>query len=314
MALRAVKPEIVEPEKPKFMLSGKSGVGKTLFALSFPRPYLIDTEGGATREQYTKKLTAAGGAYFGKEQGSQNFDAVIDEIKALATQKHDYKTLIVDSFSHLYNTAAAIAEEKIGNDFGRDKKEANRPTRQLMRWLETIDMTVILICHHRDKWERRGRDIINTGSTFDGYDKMEYVLDLWLEVQKLGENRLMVVKKSRIQSFPESKEIPLDFSAFHDLYGGDVIDRDSQPVSLVSPENIELIKKLLEALNIDKETIEGWFEKAKVDRWEDFTEVQGKKIIDFCNKRLASVNPPASVPTPTDGKPTRRRSAVAGGV
>ena len=289
MALRAVKPEIVEPEKPKFMLSGKSGVGKTLFALSFPRPYLIDTEGGATREQYTKKLTAAGGAYFGKEQGSQNFDAVIDEIKALATQKHDYKTLIVDSFSHLYNTAAAIAEEKIGNDFGRDKKEANRPTRQLMRWLETIDMTVTLICHHRDKWERRGRE-------------------------KLGENRLMVVKKSRIQSFPESKEIPLDFSAFHDLYGGDVIDRDSQPVSLVSPENIELIKKLLEALNIDKETIEGWFEKAKVDRWEDFTEVQGKKIIDFCNKRLASVNPPASVPTPTDGKPTRRRSAVAGGV
>src|SRR3990167_6289005 len=109
MGLKAIKREIVEAEKPKFMLSGKSGVGKTLFALSFPKPYLIDTEGGATREQYTKKLTAVGGAYFGKDQGSQDFATVNEEIRTLATTKHEYKTLIVDSFSYLYMLAASIA-------------------------------------------------------------------------------------------------------------------------------------------------------------------------------------------------------------
>ena len=30
----------------------------------------------------------------------------------------------------------------------------------------------------KTKWERRGKDIIDAGSTFDGYDKLEYILDL----------------------------------------------------------------------------------------------------------------------------------------
>lgn len=171
--LKAVKPEVVKPSKPKFMISGKSGVGKTLFAISFEKPYFIDSEGGAVREQYMDRLLRAEGAYFGKEQGSQDFHMVIEEIKTLATSKHNYKTLVIDSFSKLYNMAAAIAEESVGNDYGRDKKEANKPTRQLIRWLEKIDMTVILICHQKEKWERKGKEIINVGSTFDGWEKLE---------------------------------------------------------------------------------------------------------------------------------------------
>ena len=101
MGLKAVKPEIVKPSKPKFMISGKSGVGKTQFALSFEKPYIIDTEGGAVREQYMNKLVEGKGAYFGKEQGSQDFKLVIEEIKSLATTKHEYKTLVLDSFSNL---------------------------------------------------------------------------------------------------------------------------------------------------------------------------------------------------------------------
>jgi|WetSurMetagenome_2_1015567.scaffolds.fasta_scaffold37234_1 hypothetical protein len=287
--LKAVKPEVIEPGKPKFMLSGKSGVGKTLFSLDFPKPYLIDTEGGATRPQYREKLTRVGGVYFGKEQGSQDFSTVIEEIKQLATTKHEYKTLIIDSFSHLYNTAAAIAEEKFGNDFGKDKKEANRPTRQLMRWLETIDMTVILICHQREKWERRGRDVINTGTTFDGYDKLEYVLDLWMEVQKIGQERIVVVKKSRIEGFPEAKEMPMDYKGFAELYGSSVIERVGAPVVLISSAQVEHIKGLVNALNISKETVETWFEKSKVEKWEELTEGQAKKFIDYCDKRLVGI-------------------------
>ena len=56
MALRAKKPEAVKVSKPKFLISGESGVGKTFFALDFPRPYLIDVESGATRPQYQEKL------------------------------------------------------------------------------------------------------------------------------------------------------------------------------------------------------------------------------------------------------------------
>ena len=102
MTLKAKQPEAVKVSKPKFLISGESGVGKTFFALDFPKPYLIDTESGATRPQYQEKLKKSKGVYFGKDEGSQDFNIVIEEIKELAKTKHEYKTLIIDSFSYLY--------------------------------------------------------------------------------------------------------------------------------------------------------------------------------------------------------------------
>ncbi len=287
--LKAVKPEVVVTPKPKFLISGRSGVGKTMFSLDFPMPYYMDVEGGAVRPQYRKKLVESGGVYFGKEQGSEDFHAVIEEIKSLATTKHSYKTLIIDSFSHLYLRAASIAEEKGGSEFGRDKKEANRPTRQLMRWLGTMDMTVILICHAKDKWERRGRDIINTGSTFDGYDKLEFEMDLWLEAQKMGNTRNLLVKKSRIEAFPEGKEFSLDYKEFSTLYGKEIIEKDSKPVDMATTDQAAKLRGLLDVVKIEPEIVAKWLEKAGVDKFEDMTAAQVNACIGLCEKKLADL-------------------------
>ena len=289
MALRAVKPEVVVTPKPKFLLSGRSGVGKTMFSLDFPRPYYMDVEGGAVRPQYRKKLVEVGGVYFGKEQGADDFGAVLDEIKTLATTKHEYKTLIIDSFSHLYLRAAALAEEKIGNEFGRDKKEANRPTRQLMRWIGEVDMTVLLVCHSKDKWERRGRDIINTGSTFDGYDKLEFDMDLWLEATKMGNTRTLVVRKSRIESFPEGKEFPLDYKEFATLYGKETIEKDSQPVEMATSELAKKLRDLLDVVKIEQDTVDYWLKKANAEKFEDMKLTQINGCIALCEKKLADL-------------------------
>lgn len=288
MALKAVKPEIIKPSKPKFMISGKSGVGKTLFALNFPKPFLIDTEGGAVREQYTEKLIASAGVYMGKEQGSQDFKTVIEQIKDLATSKHEYKTLIIDSFSKLYNVKRAEAEEAIGSDYARDKKEANKPTRQLIRWIEKLDMTVILVCHVIDKWERKGRDVTYVGTTFDGFDKLEYDLDLWIELQKIGQERSFIIKKSRVQTFPEGKELPLDFEKFCDLYGRDIIEAEAKPVTLATPEQVNLIKELLELLKIDQDEIDKWLAKGGADSWDEMPSDATDKCIQFCKKKIES--------------------------
>lgn len=290
MALKAVKPEVVVTPKPKFLISGRSGVGKTMFSLDFPMPYYMDVESGAVRPQYRKKLVESGGVYFGKEQGSEDFHAIIEEIKALATTKHPYKTLIIDSFSHLYNRAASIAEEKIGNEFGRDKKEANRPTRQLMRWLGAVDLTVILICHAKDKWERKGREIVNTGSTFDGYDKLEFDMDLWLEAVKMGNTRTLTVRKSRIETLPEGKEISLDYKEFADLYGKDIIEKDSKPVDMATSEQALKLRALLDVVKIEPDIVGKWLEKAGVDKFEDMTAAQVNGCIGMCEKKLAEVN------------------------
>lgn len=286
MALKAIKPEVIKPNKPKFMLSGKSGVGKTMFALNFPKPYLIDTEGGATRQQYTEKLIKVGGAYMGKEQGSQDFKTVIEEIKNLATVKHDYKTLVIDSYSKLYNIAAADAEERIGSEFGRDKKEANKPSRQLLRWIDRIDMTVILICHTRDKWERRGSEVTCVGTTFDGFDKFEYDLDLWLEVQKIGQERSFFIKKTRIDAFPEGGDFKLDYKVFSKMYGADIVEGESKPLTLATPDQVAKVKHLVELLKPEPEQIDKWLSKDEADDWQEMSSENLQKVIVFLEKKI----------------------------
>lgn len=291
MALRAIKPEIVKPSKPKFLVSGKSGVGKTQFSIHFPKPYLIDTEGGATREQYMKKLIASGGAYFGKDQGSQDFKTVINEIRELATTRHDYRTLIVDSFTKLYLMTAAAAEEEVGSDYGKDKKEANKPTRQLIRWLEKIDMTVILICHQKDKWEHKGKDITYVGTTFDGYDKLEYDLDLWIEIQKTGKERDFLVKKSRVAAFPEGQEFPLDYEKFCELYGREAIEAPVKQLVMATPEQVTKIRRLIETVRLEDEIVQKWLKKAAADTFDEMSAEQIEKCIAFIEAKIKDVNP-----------------------
>lgn len=287
MALKAKAPVEVKISKPKFMISGESGVGKTFFALDFPKPYLIDTEGGATRPQYQDKLKKSGGAYFGKEEGSQDFEAVIAEIKELCVSKHEYKTLIIDSFTYLYMLEAAEAEAKGGSDFGRDKKMANIPTRQLMSVLEKLDMNTILICHTKTKWERKGKDIIDAGSTFDGYDKLEYLLDLWIEIQRGG--KTFNIKKSRIDSLKQGDSHPLIYDKFADLYGKETIDREPVPVVFANYAQLVQLEQLITTLNIPEEQQQKVLKSFNAEKWQELTDVDCQKVIESLQKKIKAL-------------------------
>ena len=295
--MRAKKPELIVPSKPKFLISGKPSAGKTTFALNFPSVYYIDTEGGATREQYRKKLIENGGVYMGKDEGSQDFKVVIDEIKELATKKHDRKTLVIDSFTKLYNIAAAIAEEDIyaktgkAAEFSKEKKEANRPTRQLIRWLENLDLTTILICHHKEKWERKAGEIVNIGTTFDGFEKMEYDLDLWLEVLREGPKRVFKIRRSRIEAFQENDIHPLDYATFSSLYGKDVVERPSVPVQMATVEQVSRLTALCEAVNLEPATKEKWLKAAEAENFTEMKSEQIKACIAMMEDKLAKLAP-----------------------
>jgi hypothetical protein len=286
--LKAKQPIEVKPSKPKFMISGESGVGKTFFALDFPKPYLIDCEGGATREQYQEKLKKSGGAYFGKEEGSQDFKSVIEEVKQLTTTKHEFKTLIIDSFTYLYMLEASEAEAKGGSDFGRDKKMANIPTRQLISVLEKCDLNIILVCHSKTKWERRGKDIIDAGSTFDGYDKLEYILDLWIQILKGG--KTFEVKKSRVSGLKQGDSYPLTYDEFSGLYGKDIVEREAVPVKLATAEEVSRLMTLIEGLKIDEETLDKWKKKCSVDDWSEIGSDQINSLIQHCEKLIIQLS------------------------
>lgn len=296
MALKAKAPELIVPKKPHILLSGPSGSGKTSWTIKFPGLYLIDTEGGAENNQYKRELIKNGGVYMGQAEGSQDFDNVIDEVKSLTTDKHNYQALSIDSISYLYMLQASQAEETVGSDYGKDKKEANKPSRKLLRYLEHLDMTTILVAHSKDKWERKGKEIINAGTTFDFFDKTDYLLDLWLEVWRAPtpanewKDGKLIVRKSRIESMPQGLVFDMTYEKFSELFGKEIIERKPMPVKLISEGQLEGIKKLTVALNISEESQAKVLNGFKAETWEDLTYDQAEKCIASLKKKITELD------------------------
>lgn len=282
--LKAVKPQEAEPSKPKILIFGKAGVGKTWTSLDFPSVYYIDTEGGANRKHYTDKLTNSGGAYMGQEQGSLDFDTVIEQIQALATEKHQYKTIVIDSFTKLYQTYQAEMAEKVGDDYGRDKKEANKPTRRLINWLGRLDMNVILIAHEKPLWgldQNKQRNEI--GVTFDAYEKLDYELDLCLNIIKAGPNRNAKITKSRLIGFEENSLFPWSYAEFSNRYGKDVIEKEGKQVKLATPKQLEEISRLLKTVQLKDGLEKKWLTAGGAEKWEEMDETAVQGCIDYIN-------------------------------
>lgn len=271
--LKAVTPSQATPGKPKVLVFGRPGVGKTWWALDFPNVYFIDTEGGASREQYMEKLNQSGGVYMGPEQDSQEFEKVIEELKVLATEEHNFKTVVIDSLSKLYNSSIAREMDRLGEKdaFGASKKPATALTRRLINWIDRIDMNVILIAHEKVMWEKSEQ----TGYTFDAWDKLEYELDLAIRVQKSGDKRVGNIKKSRLKNFPDGENFAWNYTEFAKRYGQEIIEKQGQTIKLATNEQLGILAGLLQDNKISHETQEKWFAKEKVT---DFREMQADRV------------------------------------
>lgn len=257
--LKGHDPKTITPSKPKVLIYGAPGVGKTWTSLEFPGVYYIDTEGGADLAHYAAKLKASGAAYMGPDDGANDFKSVIEEIQTLATTDHPYKTLVIDSFSKLFNTQVALTAEamekaKTEDAFGASKKPAVGLTRRMVAWLDKLDMNVILICHERSQW-RDGKEV---GITFDGYDKLMYELHLALHITKQGGSRKAKVVKSRLEAFPDADTFDWSYASFSDRYGKSVMEASAKKVEMATDAQLAEYASLLDAVKIDAETLDKW--------------------------------------------------------
>jgi hypothetical protein len=282
--LKAVSPKAAEPSRPKILLFGRPNAGKTWTAVDFPGCYYIDTEGGAKEKRYIKKLEASGGMYLGPEQGSTSFDEVMGQIRALATEKHQFKTVVIDSISKLFALEIAREAERLSNEgkkneFGADKRPAVGYMRQLVAWLMRIDMNAILIAHHKAEWGKdKSGDRVEIGDTFDCWDKLEYELDLALHIYNDGPKYFARVRKTRLGEFPKGHVIPWSYDNFADLYGRDVIEGNVKTLVLASADQLAELKRLLGIVKVADDWQEKVFKKANVEAW---SEMDSDKI-DAC--------------------------------
>jgi hypothetical protein len=127
---------------PRIMLYGVEGIGKSTFAANSPNPIFILTEDGLG------SLTAA---HFPL---ATSFKNVLDAIKTLYTDKHDYKTVVIDSLDWL---EAIIQREIEQTHDAKDLAYGKGTLIAAERWREILDglnalrndkgMVIILIAH-----------------------------------------------------------------------------------------------------------------------------------------------------------------------
>jgi hypothetical protein len=288
--LKAKAPELVKPGKIKAVLYGPSGVGKTTLALSFPAPYYFDVEGGAKGPQYRELLKASGGAYMGPEDGTLSFDTLIDQMQALATEKHGYKTLIVDSLTKLFQTTIAQEAERLGDKdaFGASKKPAVAAMRRLVLWASRLDMNIWFICHETAEWGMVNGQRAEVGRVADVWDKLIYELDLAVQAVKRGPQRSAIVKKSRILAFPDGETFPLEYAEFAARHGRETVEGEASTITLALPDQVAEVTKLLDLVRTDPADVQKWFDRAGVTGWPEMTGEQIAKVIEFLRKKIAS--------------------------
>jgi DNA-directed RNA polymerase subunit F len=288
--LKAKAPELVKQGKIKAVLYGVSGVGKTTLALSFPAPYYFDVEGGAKGPQYRDLLKKSGGAYMGPEDGTLSFDTLIDQMQALATEKHGFKTLIVDSLTKLFQSTIAAEAERLGDKdaFGASKKPAIAAMRRLVMWASRLDMNIWFICHETAEWGIVNGQRAEIGRVADVWDKLIYELDLAVQATKRGPQRVALVKKSRLTGFPDADSFPLDYAEFAARHGKESVEANAESITLAMPEQVAEVTKLLDLVKTDPADIQKWFDKANVATWAEMTSDQIAKVIDFLRKKIAA--------------------------
>lgn len=292
MALRAKKPEAVTKRLKLFMF-GPAGVGKTTAAIQFPKSYIIDAEKGT--ENYDKLITASASATF----ATTDIGEVIAEVRSLATEKHEYRTLVIDPITTLYNDLLDKCEKKVGSEFGRHYQLANKEMKRLANLLMGLDMNVVVTAHAKIEY---GTDMKKIGVTFEGWKSLDYIFDLMVQLNRSkdfgpdarvdvrSKVRHALVRKTRIETFPDMDIFEWSYQAIEDRYekfaGAGILGREAKTVQLATPDQVAKIKELLNAVKLEEGAVEKWFTKAGVEDWEDMPADTIQKCIEFVRAKI----------------------------
>ena len=280
----AVAPNTTDRQKPKMVAYGIQGAGKSWVALDFPSPIYIDTEKGVTEPAFQAKLEKSKGMYFGVKQGSQKFSTIIELLKELATTKHQFKTVVIDSFTHIFDMEIAREVERLSLagtkiEFGIEKKPAIKLAKRMLLWLDQIDMNVIIICHSKIKYELVGGEQKATGTMFDGWDKIGYILNMIAVVTKQGKSRKAFIEKSRLTGIEDASFIDWSYETFAERLGRNFLEGEVKTIELATAEQVAEARELLKTARLTNSENDKWI----MENQASFEEVETSKFAGIIN-------------------------------
>lgn len=160
------------PDQPvRVLIFGVEGAGKSTFGAKADSPIFISPEGG------TDHLRSASGGPVDEMLGVDTWDGVRAAIQSLVKEKHDFKTLVIDSADWLEKLAhkkiignTGLDIIRVNKGYGAGFRESESLHRQLLEQLSELRerrrMNIVITAHAHVK-------TVRDPSTFDDYDAFE---------------------------------------------------------------------------------------------------------------------------------------------
>ena len=127
---------------PRICVYGGHGVGKSTFASEFPSPVFISTEDGLDQLDVVSF------------QKAEHVNDVVEAIKTLLKEDHEFKTVVVDSVDWLANLIVSHVNEQHDEKaqaYGKGQAFAAEEFREILQGLDMLrkrkGMNVVLVAH-----------------------------------------------------------------------------------------------------------------------------------------------------------------------
>src|SRR3990167_1248284 len=182
-----------------------------------------------------------------------------EQIEALLTEKHEYKTLIIDPITVIFQGIQDLWTHRFENDAREKSKSANADMQDfgmrywgkvksdykaLQRLILRLDMNVIVTSHQKDVY---GAGFSKMGVTFDAEKATDYFFDFVFRMENRNGKRIALKMKERAEIGKEKfpGEFDWSYDNFQKFYGKEVLERKAEAVSMASKDQVEMIKTLV---------------------------------------------------------------------
>lgn len=278
----------------KLLLWGDSGSGKTTLALQFPRPAVIDLEGGT--DLY-------GGLYNFEVLRASTADEVMQAIDWLRTHPHPYRTLVIDpitiywdalqrKWSDIFlrrNKGSKHHKYEFYDLQPRDWMTVKAEFKDLLRKLIALDMNVVVTARQKVQYAD-GALMRAIGETFDGEKSLPYVFDTILRLHRDEGGRFLAeCLKDRSRRMPAGS-FEISYPRIEELLGRDSLTREAVQLPGASDSQVQTIKDHLAALAMSPYEIEQGLARYGVTRVEDLTEESAATILSNLTTALETRN------------------------
>lgn len=284
------------PKRPRIFLWGDSGVGKTTLALQFPAPVVIDMEKGT--ELY-------GSNYSFDVIHTTSPDEVMESVKWLLDNKHNYKTLVIDPISVYWEALQKkwsdifLKRNQQGSGFKfefyefqvKDWNTIKTEFKELLRLILALDMNVIVTARAKTKYADAGF-MKAIGDTFDGEKSLPYAFHTMIRVYITADGRRMCqTLKDRSNKLPLiNQEFNCKYEIFEKLLGKELLEKEVKINEKIEEETKKdkEVEEYIKQLHLSPKKLEERLQKYGVKEFKDLSpelkEVVLKKLKEAVEK------------------------------